>query len=109
MCKQSILLEDHLSHQEKRCLDCCIKHFLFLEGLCEEAITLDKSGQYTSQLQNLSHKIRQLQKLFLDNPIENSHQCSQELRVIRKQFQPEVFGMIFDDKNLASCSGYCHL
>lgn len=110
MCKQSILLEDHLSHQEKRCLDCCIKHFLFLEGLCEEAITLDKEGIYTSQLQTLCHKIRQLQKLFLDDPIDNSHLCSQELRNIRKLFQPEVFGMIFNDHSLSSsCSGYCSL
>ena len=27
ICKQCILLEDHLTHNEKRCIDCCMKHF----------------------------------------------------------------------------------
>ena len=106
MCKQSILLEDHLSHDEKRCLDCCMKHFLFLEGLCEEAITLDTEQKYKQELQDLCKEIRKLQHQFSTDPSHNAHHCSQELRKIRKKFQPRVFDMIFKKDN-ESCSGFC--
>jgi hypothetical protein len=46
ICKQSVLLEDHLFQKEKRCHDCIIKHFLTIEGLAEEAVTLDKEHKY---------------------------------------------------------------
>lgn len=95
ICKQSILLEDHLSHDKKRCTDCCIKHFLALEGLCEEAVTLDKENQH-KDLQGLAEKIRKIQKTWYEDPSGNSHQCSQELRKIRKEFMMDVFPMIFE-------------
>jgi len=106
MCKQSILLEDHLSHDEKRCMDCCMKHFLFLEGLCEEAVTLDTEQKYKKELQELCKEIRRLQHEFSTDPSHNAHYCSQELRKIRKKFQPHVFDMIFKKDN-ESCSGFC--
>jgi len=40
ICKQSILLEEHLIHRSKRCRDCITKHFLHIIGLAEEAATL---------------------------------------------------------------------
>jgi hypothetical protein len=107
ICKQSILLEDHLSHEEKRCTDCCIKHFLALEGLCEEAVTLDKNSQYT-EIRNLAKKIRDLQKMWYNDPEKNSHHCSQELRKLRKQFQMTVFPMIFENDNACS-DGVCRI
>lgn len=103
ICKQSILLEDHLSHEKKRCKDCCIKHFLALEGLCEEAVTLDKNGEYT-HLRQLPERIRNIQQLWYDNPEQNSHHCSQELRRLRKEFQEDVFPMIFEQGETNSCS-----
>ncbi len=45
--KQIILLEDHMFHENKHCLDCISKHDLFTEGLLEEAITMDPTGKYT--------------------------------------------------------------
>ena len=39
-CKQSALLEDHLNQPRKRCPDCIRKHFLTLEALFEEAVSL---------------------------------------------------------------------
>jgi hypothetical protein len=98
ICKQSILLEDHLSHDKKRCTDCCIKHFLALEGLCEEAVTLDKDHHHKN-LQGLAEKIRKIQKMWYEDPVTNSHQCSQELRKIRKEFMMDVFPMIFESSN----------
>ena len=38
--KQSILLEDHLVHSNKRCPDCIAKHFMFCESLATEAAQL---------------------------------------------------------------------
>jgi len=106
ICKQSILLEDHLSHDKKRCTDCCIKHFLALEGLCEEAVTLDKEHHHKN-LQGLAEKIRTIQKMWYEDPSGNSHQCSQELRKIRKEFMMDVFPMIFESSGNACGDGMC--
>lgn len=38
--KQSILLEEHLAEDRKYCKDCCVKHFLHIIGLAEEALWL---------------------------------------------------------------------
>jgi len=102
ICKQSILLEDHLSHEKKRCTDCCIKHFLALEGLCEEAVTLDKHSHHKN-IRNLADTVRRIQKKWYEDPDGNSHDCSQELRGMRKQFQGDVFPIIFQDT--PACSG----
>ena len=114
ICKQSVLLEDHLTHPEKRCTDCCIKHFLALEGLCEEALTLDKKGDFVQKYTHLPNKIRRIQNLWIQDPHNNAHQCSQLLRELRKEFQPNVFSIIFSDSNtqepLQRCSsGACKI
>ena len=43
ICKQSILLEEHLTQPEKRCTDCCIKHFLALKDLAKKPSALTKN------------------------------------------------------------------
>jgi len=103
ICKQCILLEDHLSHERKRCHDCCIKHFLALEGLSEEAITLDKESKYNHLVKDMPEKIRQIQKIWFSNPDKNAHRASQMLREIRKMFQQQVFDFAFTD--LKNCEG----
>lgn len=106
ICKQCILLEDHLSHPEKRCTDCCIKHFLALEGLGEEAITLDSQHKYQRQLHTLPTKIRDIQKLWYQNPDQNSRLASEKLRQLRKEFMMDVF----DLNSLVTCqNGSCSL
>lgn len=40
-CKHLALLEDHLNQPRKRCPDCIRKHFLTLEALFEEGVSLD--------------------------------------------------------------------
>lgn len=105
ICKQSILLEDHLSHEEKRCFDCCVKHFLTIEALAEEAITLD--GNCSSKLQQLPSRVRKLQSQWYENPSHNAHQVSQELRQIRKDFQLDSFDIVFQS---SSCKdGVCKI
>jgi len=97
ICKQCILLEDHLSHNEKRCFDCCVKHFLTIEALAEEAITLDSSNSHSSQqnIKQLPSRVRTLQSKWHENPDENAHIVSQELRKIRKDFQIDAFDVVF--------------
>jgi hypothetical protein len=105
ICKQCILLEDHLSHEEKRCPDCCIKHFLTLEALSEEAIQLDKDQKLDKNLIHLPTKIRNIQKKWYKNPNSNSIECSQDLRKIRKLLMENSFPIVFDTNNkLMSCS-----
>jgi hypothetical protein len=96
VCKQCILLEDHLFQNEKRCEDCIRKHFLTLEGLCEEAITLDKSNQYKLSQYKLPEKLRALQKEFRDNRTDATcESIAQRLRQIRKPLMAK-----FADKTL---------
>lgn len=102
LCKQIILLEDHLTHPEKRCADCCVKHFLALEGLAEEAITLDNEKRLSSDphyaaLLSLPQDIRALQARYFARPHDdaNCRAIAQSLRQLRKQFQGACFGFIF--------------
>lgn len=46
--KQSILLEEHLTQERKRCKDCQLKHLLHIQGLVEEAVMLagDRTKNY---------------------------------------------------------------
>jgi hypothetical protein len=93
ICKQCVLLEDHLTHDDKRCTDCCTKHFLTLEALAEEALTLDRDGKLRDDARQLPKKIRQLQIFWMENP-DKCHEISQKLREIRKLYQEESFGII---------------
>tara|TARA_E500000178_G_C16802326_1_gene653027 strand:- start:105 stop:860 length:756 start_codon:yes stop_codon:yes gene_type:complete len=106
ICKQCILLEDHLSHVEKRCPDCCIKHFLALEALSEEAIQLDKEQKLDINVKELPTRIREIQKKWYQSPSHNATQCSQDLRKIRKLLMENSFPVVFNaDKNKPmSCS-----
>ena len=110
ICKQMILLEDHLTHPEKRCRDCCMKHFLAIEGLCEEAITLDKEMIHHDNILHLPSIVRSIARLWYEHPDENAHLCAQKLRQLRKNMQLTCFGVVFDDsvKSCSSCSsGSC--
>lgn len=102
ICKQCILLEDHLTQKEKRCIDCCIKHFLAIEALSEEALSLDKDKKLFNKIEDLPDKIRKIQKKWIENK-ENSHECSQMLRSIRKSLMEESFPVIFESNK--SCDG----
>lgn len=88
ICKQSILLEDHLFQKKKRCKDCCIKHQLTIEALAEEAITLDKDGK-CKDLYDLPDKIRELQKDFIAG--KDPSLIAQDYRKIRKSLMQRCF------------------
>lgn len=94
--KQMILLEDHMSHRRKRCVDCITKHYLMIEALLEEAITLDETSEHINELNDIIEKIKPVMmnvisdiksgkmknQLYADTTY---HKASQELRNVRKQ------------------------
>lgn len=99
--KQIILLEDHISHPEKRCNDCITKHFLSIEGLADEAITLCK--EYNKYLTNLPNRIRNIQKLYLSG---NLKETLITLRSLRKEFMTSVFKITESDSYNKSLIDY---
>lgn len=106
ICKQCILLEDHLTHNSKRCYDCCMKHFLALEALIEEAIQLDKKQEYEDLSHGISMELRDIQRLWHSAPEKNAHECAQKLRKIRKRLMDKCFSVVFDSKDGCD-SGFC--
>lgn len=103
ICKQIVLLEDHLNQPRKRCPDCIRKHFLTIEALFEEAVSLDKDLKYVEVLDGKAEEIRKLQAVWLDTKdSEEAHRfyliLAQALRVVRKSFA----GHCFDVRKMAS-------
>jgi hypothetical protein len=105
ICKQSSLLEDHLNNERKRCPDCIRKHFLTIEALFEEAISLDKLLKHEALLQGKAEGVRKLQERWLDCQKFNDEkknsallQISQDLRKMRKEFAP----LCFDTREMVS-------
>lgn len=96
ICKQVALLEDHLNQPRKRCPDCIRKHFLTIEALFEEAISLDSDFKYGEYLDGKAEMCRLLQEEWLDGGSETS--MAQKLRTMRKEFAP----ICFDTRKMAS-------
>lgn len=94
ICKQSLLLEDHLNHPSKRCKDCINKHFLTLEALAEEAITLDVSSEYKDILSGLPASFRKLHQQALSG--SDKHGIAQRLRALRKRLVPNCVNQFRD-------------
>ncbi len=96
ICKQMSLLEDHLNNVRKRCPDCIRKHFLTIEALFEEALSLDLDNEYGDTLDGKAQEIRDLISEWIDcRETEKSHEghkaIAQALRVMRKDFAPLCF------------------
>ena len=92
--KQCILLEDHLNQDGKRCRDCINKHFLTIEALGEEAVSIDTDRQYLHLTQDIPRRTRLLHKRTLQNA--DKRQIAQELREIRKELVPHSVNVFRD-------------
>lgn len=88
VCKQCILLEDHLNSEGKDCIDCIRKHTLAIEALCEEAVGLDKDGKYPD-IHCLPEKCRNLSRKFIKG--DDLKKLAQEYRVIRKDLMKKYY------------------
>lgn len=103
-CKQILLLEDHLNNVRKRCSDCICKHFMTIEALFEEAISLDVKGEYWHLLDGLAQNVRDLQNkwmraLVMGNKEESNRRIlgvGQELRELRKKVAPLCMQVVID-------------
>lgn len=80
--KQMILLEDHLSDDEKFCPDCIRKHMLTIEALAEEALMLDESGKFSRKNQTIARNARRWMTRFSDGVDKRT--ISQQVRKDRK-------------------------
>lgn len=89
ICKNMLLLEDHLFQRKKRCKQCIKKHFLLIEAFAEEMITLDNKKEH-KQYYDLPDKIRDIERNFLNNA--DMEDIAQQLRVIRKDLTKDCFG-----------------
>lgn len=96
ICKQVALLEEHLNQPRKRCPDCIRKHFLTIEALFEEAISLDKDFKYDDYLDGKAEMCRLLQEEWIDGGDEQK--IAQQLRTMRKEFAP----ICFDTRKMAT-------
>lgn len=86
--KQIVLLETHLFDPRQRCVDCIRKHFLTIEALVEEAITLDKGSAYHF-LHSIPAKVRRLSSAY--NAGVSPVKIAQGLRIVRKQLVEHTF------------------
>lgn len=89
ICKNILLLEDHLSVPGMKCKQCIMKHFLYLEGYAEEAITLDTEGKYKDMLAPIPQILRGIQSAYVNG--SDTLELSQKLRELRKKLTPLVF------------------
>lgn len=94
ICKECALLERHLNEPQQRCKDCINKHFLTIEALAEEAISLhcpEKKRMCPKELHGIPNTIRRLQTNLVAsryNP-EKCKATAAELRKIRKSLMPQ--------------------
>lgn len=90
--KQLLLLEDHLTDDEKFCVDCIRKHFLMVEALAEEAVAMDSRSKWAVVAMDMARQVRRWQMAFIDGV--NKKVLSQAIRKRRK----ELVAMVFDPR-----------
>ena len=93
--KQCLLLEDHLNNSKKRCIDCIKKHFLMVDGLLEEAVSLEKENNLREIYRNRYLEWVKLEKEYV-NDIRNDKMdnISKKIRTFRKPLMEEYFDSV---------------
>ena len=93
ICKELTLLEDHLNHESKKCPDCITKHFLKLEALAEEGLSLcQQEDKIAGICDSLAGVFRKLLMMVMK---EHRHrEAASHCRTIRKKLMPMVFHVI---------------
>ena len=89
VCKQLVLLEDHLNHPRKRCPDCIRKHFLTVEALLEEALGLDSKQKFGSEIEPAITVVHAAQRQWVTGV--PPARIAQNLRALRKRWSAGVF------------------
>jgi hypothetical protein len=96
--KELILLQDHLFHPAKRCTDCIRKHFITIEALAEECVTLCRPEKVLEESRDVATKVRSyhtswewfMQK-YKNKGLRDafSVKLANKLRLLRKKLQPK--------------------
>ena len=87
VCKQSILLEEHLNNDKKRCNDCCKKHMLHIVRLAEEAMSL--AGHDADPLiEDVAKTYDSLLREYLDggDPLEIAEGCRKKRKEVMEKY-----------------------
>lgn len=94
--KQALLLEDHLNNLKKRCYDCIRKHFLIVDGLLEEAVSLEQNVDFRSVYRQRYMNWLALEKQYSNNPLDSNNldNLSKSIRMFRKPLVAEYFDLI---------------
>lgn len=87
--KQLLLLEDHLSDDEKYCTDCIRKHLMMSEALAEEAMAMDPDSPWIRENLDLSKKTRNWMIRFSDGVDKST--LAKEIRFTRKKIVSKVY------------------
>lgn len=88
--KQMLLLEDHLSDDDKFCKDCIRKHLMMIEGLAEEAVTLGPDSPWKKYCKDLAVVARKWMVRFTDKATDR-YAIAKEIRMIRKKMVEKVY------------------
>ncbi|VBB18506.1 hypothetical protein YASMINEVIRUS_969 [Yasminevirus sp. GU-2018] len=96
--KQCLLLEDHLNNTKKRCFDCIRKHFLIVDGLLEEAVSLEKDNKTRDYYRGLYLDWVKIEKQYAKSPTasDNMDNVSKLIRVFRKPLVETYFDTVSD-------------
>lgn len=94
--KQCLLLEDHLNNKQKRCTDCIRKHFLIIDGLLEEAVSLEKDNNKRDYYRDLYVAWINIEKQYAKTPHDPStmDNVSKLIRTFRKPLVEEYFDIV---------------
>lgn len=94
--KQCLLLEDHMNNKKKRCFDCIRKHFLIIDGLLEEAISLEKDNKMRDEYRNLYLEWVKIEKQYSQDSLNenNIDEISKTVRLFRKPLVEKYFDTV---------------
>ena len=86
--KQMLLLEEHLTDDDKYCGDCIQKHLMMIEGLAEESLTLEPTGSWVKDSKSLASLARSIITKFIDG--EDKGKLARRVRLQRKKIMFKV-------------------
>jgi hypothetical protein len=94
--KQCLLLEDHMNNIKKRCYDCIRKHFLIIDGLLEEAVSLEQDNDSRQYYRDLHKEWIKIEKAYAKDSrnLQNIDNISKAIRFFRKPLVEKYFDTV---------------
>lgn len=91
--KQLILLEDHLTDDDKYCDDCIRKHLMAVEAYAEEALNLEPGGMWAARSKDIALQARRFMVRYVDGDARIL--LASDVRMMRK----DLVALIYDPRN----------